>query len=83
VAGSSTERLISIIERLGGNTYLSGGGGAGYQEEELYQQHGIKLVYSSFAPFEYPQLHGDFVPYMSAIDYLFNCGPACSATFAR
>ena len=57
--------------------YLSGtGGGHDYNDEQLLSDHGVELTYSAFEPSEYPQLWGTFESHLSAIDALFNCGPA-------
>lgn len=72
--GESTQLLIDIIKELGGDTYLSGFGGANYQEEELFEKAGITLTYYDFKHPVYPQLWNDFIPNLSIIDLLFNCG---------
>lgn len=74
VEGESTRLLINIVKAVGGNVYLSGFGGAKYQEEELFKQAGIALEYYDFKHPVYPQLWSDFVPNLSVIDLLFNCG---------
>jgi hypothetical protein len=75
VEGKSTQLLINIIKQLGGSTYLSGYGGKKYQEENLFEESGIKLKYYDFVSPIYPQLWGDFIPNLSVIDLLFNCCP--------
>jgi hypothetical protein len=75
VSGQSTERLVSICKAVGASRYLSGFGGQNYQEEEIFKENGIELVVYDFKHPEYPQLWGDFIPGLSAIDLLFNCGP--------
>ncbi|MCP4267745.1 MAG: WbqC family protein, partial [Candidatus Brocadiaceae bacterium] len=35
---------------------------------------GIEIIFQDFKHPEYNQLFGNFEPYMSAIDLLFNCG---------
>jgi hypothetical protein len=75
VKGEGTQLLINIVKEVGGNTYLSGFGGAKYQEEELFKEVGIKLQYYDFTHPVYPQLWSGFVPNLSIIDLLFNCGP--------
>lgn len=79
--GASTERLISICECLGATSYLSGSGGKKYQDEELFRSAGISLEYSDFHHPEYLQPGGDFRPNLSAIDLLFNQGPASANHF--
>jgi len=70
------ELIIDICKKIGAETYLSGtGGGKEYNDENLLNQHGIKLVYNDFKHPVYPQLWGDFIPNLSIIDLLFNCGP--------
>ena len=83
VWGQSTERLVSICRSTGATQYLSGFGGQKYQEEELFKQNGIDLAVYDFKHPEYPQLWGDFVPGLSAIDLLFNCGPQSAAILRR
>lgn len=74
VEGKSTERLINIIQKVNGDTYISGEGGAKYQDEVMFQNSGIKLVYSNFIPPVYSQLWGTFIPNLSILDLLFNLG---------
>ncbi len=68
------ERVIEICERLGADEYLSGNGARAYQTEEHFTDRGIKLTYLDYKPIEYKQLWKDFLPCMSVLDYIFNCG---------
>jgi WbqC-like protein family len=74
VAGQATERLIELVEAVGGSRYLSGGGAAGYQEDELFAEAGVELVEQGFEPPIYPQLADAPVSGLSVIDALLNCG---------
>ena len=67
-------RVIEIVQRVGGDTYMSGHGGKNYQDEEHFTQAGINLVYSDFQPLTYRQQWGDFLPNMSVLDYCMNEG---------
>jgi len=74
-----TGRLIEICRHVGADTYLSGAGGKGYLDEAQFARAGLRLEYQAFAPPVYPQhkLRGDepdFIPYLSALDGLLNCG---------
>jgi hypothetical protein len=73
--GKATDLLINICRELGADTYLSGSGGANYQEEEEFRAAGIKLVYIDFKHPTYPQLYGGFISGLTSADLLFNCGP--------
>jgi len=75
VKGVGTQLLINIVKEVGGDVYLSGFGGAKYQEEGLFKEAGINLEYYDFEHPIYPQLWSGFVPNLSIIDLLFNCGP--------
>ena len=70
------ERVLDIVEKMGGDTYLSGHGAKAYQVDEHFADRGIRLVYTDYAPITYRQLWPKvgFVPYMSVLDYIFNCG---------
>lgn len=69
-----TERIISICKALGADEYLSGSGGAKYQDEKMFEENSIRLVYSDFRENPYKQLWGEFIGGLSVIDYIFNCG---------
>jgi len=68
------ERVIDICSMLGGKTYISGNGARAYQVEDHFVQRGLRLQYTEYRAVKYSQLWGDFLPNMSIIDYIFNCG---------
>jgi hypothetical protein len=74
VEGTSTERLISICNYLKGDAYIAGFGSVKYQEDELFDQAGIKLVKTTFEHPVYPQSGDGFLKNLSIIDALFNVG---------
>jgi hypothetical protein len=71
----SSERLAAICAALGADTYLSGAGGKAYLDQVPFNTRGIKVVFQEFQHPVYPQLYGDFIPNLSLLDLLFNCGP--------
>jgi len=74
VQSAKTQRIIDICRALQADTYLSGQGGKDYLKEELIASAGLKLIYQDFRHPEYVQCYDGFLPYMSMIDLLFNCG---------
>jgi WbqC-like protein family len=66
--------MLNLTKAVGGDVYLSGPTGHRYLEPELFPAAGVQLRYHEFTPFEYPQLHGAFVPGLSCFDYIANCG---------
>ncbi len=79
----SEARVIEICKRLGADAYLSGTGGRNYQEDAHFLENGIKLVYQEWEPEEYRQLWGDFLPYMSILDYAMNEGHDIDSHFRK
>jgi len=70
----STQRLVDIVEALGGNIYLSGPMGRNYLDLKLFEERGIKVIFQEFKHPIYRQCYEGFVPNMAAIDALFNVG---------
>ena len=66
---------LNICKYFNADVYLSGSGAAKYNDVLLFKENGIELVYDKFVHPIYPQLWGDFIPNLSIIDLLFNCGP--------
>ena len=70
----STQRLVEIVEALGGDVYLSGPKGRDYLDVSLFERRGIKVIFQDFKHPVYKQQYEGFVPNMAAIDALFNVG---------
>ncbi len=83
ISSAKTQRIIDICRVLRADTYLSGQGGKDYLEEALFSASGLKLIYQEFRHPEYVQRYGGFLPYMSMIDLLFNCGKDVLALLER
>ena len=74
IEGERSERLLNICRHFGASTYVSGDAAQGYLDVALFARHGVAVEWQRFVHPIYPQLHGEFVPFLSALDLLFNCG---------
>ncbi len=74
---------LAICRMLSADVYLSGKCGRDYLDESRFTEHGIKVRYQDFQHPVYPQRGGEFLPRMSAIDLLFNCGAASHQILAQ
>jgi hypothetical protein len=78
ISGKKSERLIDLLTKVGGTTYVSGPSASAYLDLDLFRRHGIRVEYKSYDYPEYPQiqmLQTGFSPAVSALDLLFNTGP--------
>ncbi len=77
VPGTATERLVNLVEAVGGDAYYSGAFALeAYLDAPTLEAAGIRLELQEWRAPEYPQLHGAFIPDLSIVDLLMNCGPA-------
>jgi hypothetical protein len=74
IDGERSERLLRICQHFGATHYLSGDAAQAYLDVELFARHGIAVDWQHFPHPVYPQQHGEFVGYLSAVDLLLNCG---------
>jgi hypothetical protein len=74
IQGGRIERLIKICKHFNADTFYEGASGINYIDSTDFTQQGIMVNFQDYKHPIYQQLHGDFVPYLSAIDLLFNCG---------
>ena len=72
--GHSNEVLVSIMKKLGQKRYLSGTGARDYFDENVYRENSIDVIWQEFEHPVYRQQFGEFIPYLSIIDMLLNCG---------
>jgi len=75
LSGSKADLLANICEQLHADEYVSPVGARDYMEQSsAFSDRGISVSYHDYQHPEYAQLHGEFEPYMSVIDLLFNEG---------
>lgn len=74
--GTATDRLVALLQRVGTTEYLANPGSMGYLEPERdkFDKAGIDLKVFNFHHPVYPQIRGNFISHLSAIDLLFNTG---------
>jgi hypothetical protein len=82
IEGQQSERLVRICRHFGARTYYSGAAARSYLDVELFERHGVRVTWQDFAHPVYAQLHGAFVPYLSVVDLVFNCGAESMAVLA-
>lgn len=81
--GTSTAMLVDLLKKVGATRYLSGLGARDYLDDRLLADAGIELEWQAFSHPVYPQLHGEFLPMLSSVDLLLNCGARRSAEILR
>jgi len=71
-----TNRIIELVKRVGGDSYLCGSGSSGYLELEAFEEASVNLVWQNFTEPSRRQLESTaFVPGLSIIDALMMLGP--------
>jgi hypothetical protein len=81
--GSKNELLVDILKKVGATHYLSGPGAKAYFDPEPYAAAGITVEWQEFHHPVYPQQFAGFIPFLSSIDLLFNCGISRSREILR
>ncbi len=78
VEGARGDLILSICRAVGARTLLAGlGGSRGYLDTQAFARAGVEIRYHDFVHPEYPQCGAaPFSRGLSAIDLLFNAGPA-------
>jgi hypothetical protein len=74
IVGASSQRLLDITRKVGGDAYITGHGAKNYLDHQLFANSGIEVRYMNYLRMPYRQLHGMFTPYVSALDLVANCG---------
>ncbi|MCX7642081.1 MAG: WbqC family protein [Elusimicrobiales bacterium] len=74
INSKSTQRLVDICLKIGGNVYLSGVGAKEYLNVRMFESKNIKVIWQDFKVKEYKQVFDGFISDMSILDLLLNCG---------
>lgn len=73
--GQKSDIVLDMCKKLGADIYIFGEQGKDYADIRTFQASGVIPVFQKYNHPKYQQLHGDFIPYLSIVDLLFNCGP--------
>jgi hypothetical protein len=74
VSGKGPRLLLDICKHLDADTYLSGMFGREYLDAGAFAREGVAVLFHEYQYRPYPQRHGEFVPFLSYLDALFNVG---------
>lgn len=73
--GAKADLLASLCREVDATEYISPPGSRDYLEaSDAFEKLDIPVRYFDFDHPVYPQLFGEFLPFMSCLDMLFNCG---------
>jgi len=75
VRAKGTGLLVAIAEKLGASELVVPRAGKGRMDTALLKEAGITVYWLDYQSPVYPQLWGEFIKDLSAMDLLFNCGP--------
>ena len=73
---SGSDKIFSILENTRAKSYITGSGPGSkrYIDEEEFKKRDINLIWQDYECKEYNQSFGNFIPYLSVVDLLFNYG---------
>jgi hypothetical protein len=74
VIEKKSDLVLSQCKAVGADVHLAGQGAKGFLDVKKFERNGVKIVFQEFEYPEYRQLHGDFIPNLSVLDYLFCTG---------
>lgn len=73
--GAKSDLVLDMCQKLGATEYWFGSQGRDYADLEAFARAGVKAHFQDYQHPVYEQLHGAFVPNMSILDLVMNCGP--------
>ena len=70
--GTKSDLVLDMCLKLGATEYIFGSQGRDYADIAAFEKAGVKVRFQDYEEPPYQQLHGDFIPKLSVIDYLMN-----------
>jgi hypothetical protein len=81
--GTKNELMVDLALKASARYYLSGMGARDYFQPQPFAKAGIEVIWQNYTHPVYAQQFGEFVPYLSALDVLFNHGITASREILR
>jgi hypothetical protein len=83
LGADASARLVALCRAVDADTYLAGRDGARYMDLARFRAAGIAVEAQEYTHPVYAQLHGEFVPSLSALDLLLMHGDEALAILCR
>jgi len=74
IGGQSSRRVLEVVKQAGGTHYITGHGARQYLDHALFEAEGVRVEYLNYQKQAYPQMHGEFTPFVSVLDLIANLG---------
>lgn len=81
--GKKNDLLVDLLEKVSATHYVSGVGAIDYFDPEPFARSDIEIIWQKYVPVKYEQKFGDFIPYLTSLDLLFNHGIKTSRELLR
>ena len=72
ITSKKSDLILDLCRYFQADRYISGALGKNYLEEVRFKEAGISIEYQDYQHPVYPQLWGEFLPYMSIVDFWMN-----------
>lgn len=72
--GASSERVLITTKKVKADIYITGHGASKYLSHDIFEEAAIRVEYMEYKKTPYPQLFGEFTPYVSILDLIANVG---------
>lgn len=69
-----TEKVVNLCKKAGISHLYDAKGAQKFLDTSLFDKAGVAITFQNFIPQWYNQLWGDFIPFLSVIDLIFNEG---------
>ncbi len=83
VSSKEPQLSVDICKEMGATRFLAQSSAKKYLDPQRFRQEGIELTFFNPRSPVYPQLWGEFLPNLSILDMIFNCGPKAAAILKR
>jgi hypothetical protein len=75
---SSSEKLLDLCLNYNASDYITGLGAINYLDYSIFENNNINVNYMKYEKKVYPQLYGEFTPFVSVLDAIANLGKDAS-----
>ena len=67
--------MLDICKEFSITNYYSGISGKDYLDEKSFSDAGVEVSFQNYKYIPYQQQYNDFIPNLSVLDFILNCGP--------